>query len=108
MLNENVVNFPNGNIICRAKVSTNDSKKIYLAGEVVGNVCAVGWNQLEYRDIFEVLYSKCLPGSELSWHLERKEMESVLDEIMVYANDITDPIGICDYNGNFGWKRGRS
>lgn len=103
--------FPNGNPICKALVNidiNHSPRSVFLAGEMVDQKCVYGWNDLEKTDKFKLLLPKCLPGTNLSWHIERQEMESVLDQVVVHVNDLSYPIGICSYNGNYGWKKGRS
>jgi len=105
---EKTVKFPNGNEICRAKITVQEGRKeVFLAGEVLDGKCIVGWNVRDELDDFDVLEEKCKSG-HLAWHVERKDLESVLDDVLVHANSLHFVIGICSYDGKNGWKNGNS
>ena len=82
-------------------------KEVFLAGEVLDGKCIVGWNEREELDEFDLLEEKCESG-HLEWHVERKDLESVLDDVLVHANSLHFVIGICSYDGKNGWKNGNS
>ena len=97
--------YPNGDAICRAKTTVvND--EIFLAGIVENNKCIFGWNKKEETENFDVLVPNCVDGSELSW-FEERDLESVGDEVRVEVNTPGFSIGVCEFNGNNGWKRGK-
>ena len=81
--NVKIARFPNEQIICRAKTSAPQRNELYLVGEVVGEKCIFGWNEIEETEKFQILEHKCIGGSKLDWHRERYHLESVLDEVMV-------------------------
>ena len=81
--NVKIARFPNKQIICRAKTSAPQRNDLYLVGEVVGEKCIFGWNEIEETEKFQILEHKCIGGSKLDWHRERYHLESVLDEVMV-------------------------